>query len=65
MTEETKRIKAEAEQAKADLHRGNISYAEAQTKVAEYVRLVNERGQVLAKEHGVPFRAVSIIGFLR
>lgn len=65
MTNETKQLMARAESAKTQYKMGAITREQAITSVTPYIDLVNKRSKELAKEYEVPFRKVSVTGYLR
>ena len=52
-------------QAKKEYAHGIITREEAEKRIAPYIDEVNRIGKLKAKEFGVSFRAVSVIGYLR
>lgn len=55
----------QADMARSLLHTGSITYEEAVRKITPYIDLVNEHGKEVAAKYGVPFKKVSVKGFLR
>lgn len=56
---------ADARRAVSDMRASRISYDECRVIVDRYIAEANKRGRELAKKHGMRFKPMSAIGFMR
>lgn len=55
----------QAREAVASMHCGQITYEAARAIVEAYIKAANVEGKAIAARHGIKFRPLSVIAFMR